>query len=215
METQPDSVIALELNKTIAREDGTQSDALGEKIPNWKAAFMIFRSFVGIGVLTIPHNVQAFGINGSAVFFVVFTFMFLYVLDLVLRIAIDLGYTGGSIEELIEKSGNGKWSGVFSILNNWMLAAVGIVSCIFAGMAMSYSVMFFDWAACNFGWGDICGNKLWTHLIAFCFVIPLCLPHSMSVFSFTSMVAAVIILFTGALALRSESDYGVPILLCN
>ena len=55
---------------------------------------MIFRSFVGIGVLTIPHSVQSFGVNGSAVFFLIFTAMFLYVLDLVLRIATDLGFTG-------------------------------------------------------------------------------------------------------------------------
>lgn len=91
--TPTDSVIAMELNRTLKKEDQDDGSA-GEKIPNWKAVFMIFRSFVGIGVLTIPHSVQAFGVNGSAVFFVLFTIMFLYVLDLVLKIATDLGFTG-------------------------------------------------------------------------------------------------------------------------
>lgn len=55
--------------------------------------------------------------------------------------------------------------------------------------------MFFDWAACNFGWSSVCGSKFWTHAIAFAFVAPLCLPGSLGVFSVTSMAAAAIILF--------------------
>lgn len=93
METPTDSVIAMELNRTL-KKDNQEEASLQSKIPNWKAAFMIFRSFVGIGILSIPHSVQAFGINGSAVFFLIFTAMFLYVLDLVLRIATDIGYNG-------------------------------------------------------------------------------------------------------------------------
>lgn len=205
VETQPDSVIALELSSTLRNQEGGQEDQDSvNKVSNWKASFMIFRSFVGIGVLTIPHSVQSFGVNGSAVLFVIFTFMFLYVLDLVLKIAVDLGYTGSrysmftSIEELIEKSGNGKWKTVFSIINNWMMVSIGIVSCIFSGRRFS-SVMFFDWAACNFGWVQICGNKWLTHLIAFAFVLPMCLPRSLAVYSITSVAAAVIILLAGSL----------------
>lgn len=103
------------------------------KVPTWKAVFLIFRSLVGIGVLTMPHAIQYFGYVGAMLFFPIFTWVILYVLDLVLRIANDLGFTGNSIEELIEKSGNGKWLKLFSLINNWMMISCGIANCIFAG----------------------------------------------------------------------------------
>ena len=92
MSTQKDSVLSMELQPP--GNDDNHDDFDNNRLPTWQAFFMLFRSFVGIGVLTMPHSVQAFGVNGSVVFFVIFAAVFLYVLDLVIRIAIDLGYTG-------------------------------------------------------------------------------------------------------------------------
>lgn len=55
------------------------------------------------------------------------------------------------------------------------------------------AVLFFNWAACNMGWSGICGNRWWTHLIAFVFVIPLALPSKLGIFAATSMFATVVI----------------------
>lgn len=44
------------------------------------------------------------------------------------------------------------------------------------------------------GWSGVCGNRWWTHLIAFVFVIPLALPNKIGVFAATSMFASVIII---------------------
>jgi Transmembrane amino acid transporter protein len=99
-----------------------------------------------------------------------------------------------SIDELIEKSGNQKWVGIYSTINNWMLVATGVANCIFAGTISMTAVLFFDWASCNMGWSGVCGNRWWTHAIAFAFVIPLCLPSRIGIFAATSMFASVIII---------------------
>lgn len=94
MAAQRDSVASLELQAPTLEDSGSGDTVDSHKVPNWKAFFLIFRAFVGIGVLTMPHSVQSFGVIGSGIFFVIFSIAFLYVLDLLLRIAVDLGYSG-------------------------------------------------------------------------------------------------------------------------
>ena len=100
------------------------------------------------------------------------------------------------MDELIEKSGNSKWVWLFATINNWMMVATGVANCIFAGTISMTAVLFFDWASCNMGWSGVCGNRWWTHLIAFVFVIPLCTPSKFGIFAATSIFASVIIFFT-------------------
>ena len=139
MSKEQASIIEIELANESQQVEGSTRAPLvaGHKVNNLRAAFLIFRSLVGIGVLTMPHAVQHFGVNGAVVFFPIFAVVILYVLDLVLRIAADLGYNGDSIEELIELSGNGAYLRAFSIMNNAMMIATGIVNCIFAGRLAS------------------------------------------------------------------------------
>lgn len=158
------------------------------KVPTLQAVFMIFRSIVGIGVLTMPHAVQHFGVYGALIFFPIFGVAVLYVLDLVLRMAEDVGYNGNSIERLIELTENKKYLRTFSIINNWMMISAGIANCIFA-------VNFLGWAACDFNWG-ICGDKVWLHVIALAFSLPFCLIQKMNFFAVTSMIATIIIAIT-------------------
>ena len=87
-----ETIVSNELQVPVM--DDKQDDYDSNILPTWKAFFMVFRSFVGIGVLTMPHSVQSLGIYWSAIFFVIFAVTFLYVLDLVIKIAVDLGYTG-------------------------------------------------------------------------------------------------------------------------
>ena len=65
------------------------------KVSNWKAVFLIFRSLVGIGVLMMPHTIQRFGINGALVAFFLFGWILLYIIDLLIRVAKDLGFNEG------------------------------------------------------------------------------------------------------------------------
>lgn len=138
-DTRSDSLISLELQAPSSNhlDDPEAVDRRQQvasyQVPTWKAVFLIFRSLVGIGVLTMPHAVQSFGVNGALILLPIFTVGILYVLDLVLRIANDLGFNGSNIDELIVKSGNEKWRNTFSIINNWMMIAGGVANCIFAG----------------------------------------------------------------------------------
>jgi Transmembrane amino acid transporter protein len=144
-DTRSDSLISIELQAPSSQhlDDPESVDQrlklASYQIPTWKAVFLIFRSLVGIGVLTMPHAVQSFGVNGALVLLPLFTIAILYVLDLVLRIAHDIGFNGSNIDELIVKSGNEKWRNSFSIINNWMMVAGGVANCIFAGSQPSHS----------------------------------------------------------------------------
>lgn len=201
-DTRSDSLISLELQTPAsnALDDPEAVDRRQQiasyQIPTWKAIFLIFRSLVGIGVLTMPHAVQSFGVNGALILLPLFTVGILYVLDLVLRIANDLGFNGSNIDELIVKSGNEKWRNTFSIINNWMMIAGGVANCIFAGRFAADPVMFLNWASCSLGWG-ICGNKLMIHLVAFLISIPLAFIPRMNFFVICTFFATIIIAFTG------------------
>jgi len=57
-----------------------------------KAIFLIFRSLVGIGILTMPHQINEFGIVASLIFYPTIAVMVLYALDCMVRTADDLEY---------------------------------------------------------------------------------------------------------------------------
>ena len=179
--------VGLELEVGDMREE-VEEKVAEEQIANWKGVFLIFRSVVGIGVLTMPHTVQHFGVYGSMIFFPIFVFCMLYVLDCMLHMAQDLGFNGSNVDDLIVKSGNKKWLKPFSIVNNLMMIAAGIVNCIFA-------VMFLSWATCSFGW-SICGNKWLTHGLAISISLPFAMLTKMNFYVGTSLIATVVICVT-------------------
>ena len=57
-----------------------------------KGSFLVFRSLVGIGILTMGHEHQEFGIYAALVFFPIFAAMILYSLDRLIIIADDIGF---------------------------------------------------------------------------------------------------------------------------
>ncbi len=187
-----DSVVMVDvpvvINQTFDTETESPKAHKGHVTTTW-AVFLIFRSLVGIGVLTMPHAIQHFGINGAVVFFPIFAVVLLYVLDLLLQIATDLGYTGSSIDELIEKSGNQKYLRTFCIMNNGMMIASSIVNCIFA-------VMFLNWTSCNMGISSMCNNKWLLHLLTALISLPFGFIRRMGIFALTSMIATIVILIT-------------------
>lgn len=88
-----DAEISVEFQ--VSKDLHDDHPAVADQVPTWKAVFMIFRSLVGIGVLMMPHSIQHFGINGALLTFLLFGAALLYIIDLLIEIASDLGFNGG------------------------------------------------------------------------------------------------------------------------
>lgn len=71
------------------------SHAVPKHISTFKACFLIFRSLVGVGILTMGHEHQEFGIFASALFFPIFSAIILYSIDCMIRVADDIGFEDG------------------------------------------------------------------------------------------------------------------------
>lgn len=57
-----------------------------------KAMFLVFRSLVGVGILTMPHQINEIGIYGALILFPLIGALILYSLDLMVKTADDLQY---------------------------------------------------------------------------------------------------------------------------
>lgn len=80
--------ITTEAQITILEGIGSISTGLSNK----KAMFLVFRSLVGIGILTMPHQINEIGIFGALIMFPLIACMILYSLDLLVKTANDLNY---------------------------------------------------------------------------------------------------------------------------
>lgn len=90
-----------ESKDVVSQHDVTQEpqitvlEGIGEiskGVSNKKAMFLVFRSCVGIGILTMPHQINEIGIIGALIFFPTIAIMILYSLDLMIKTANDLEY---------------------------------------------------------------------------------------------------------------------------
>lgn len=158
-------------------------------IGNFKTGFLIFRSLVGIGILFFPDATQKFGIFSTTIFLPLFSIIILYALDLLLRIAEDLNFIGGNIEDLIIGSGNEQWLTAFAVINHWMNLSGAVANCIFAGQ-------FLDWASCNYGISTFCKNKYTSSILGLCISLPLALFPKMEQFAYSSIIASIVLLVT-------------------
>ena len=75
-------------NSTFVENLGQVTKGLGTA----KAIFLIFRSLVGIGILTMPHQINEFGVVASLIFYPIIAAMVLYALDCMVITANDLEY---------------------------------------------------------------------------------------------------------------------------
>lgn len=80
--------ITTEAQITILEGIGAISNGLSKK----KAMFLVFRSLVGIGILTMPHQINEIGVFGAMLLFPTIAAFVLYALDLMVKTANDLGY---------------------------------------------------------------------------------------------------------------------------
>ena len=67
---------------------------LTKKVTAKKAILLVFRSLVGIGILTIPKQIQEIGIIGAGILYPTIALLVLYSLDLMIKTADDIDYTG-------------------------------------------------------------------------------------------------------------------------
>jgi len=79
-----------EVEKSVLEELATVTKGLSQK----KAMFLVFRSLVGVGILTMPHQINEIGIMGALILYPVIGCMVLYALDLMVKTADDLQYYG-------------------------------------------------------------------------------------------------------------------------
>ena len=80
----------LEVEKSVLEELATVTKGLSQK----KAMFLVFRSLVGVGILTMPHQINEIGIMGALILYPTIAAMVLYALDLMVKTADDLEYYG-------------------------------------------------------------------------------------------------------------------------
>jgi hypothetical protein len=79
-----------QMEKSVLEELATVTKGLSQK----KAMFLVFRSLVGVGILTMPHQINEIGIGGALVLYPIVAVMVLYALDLMVKTADDLQYYG-------------------------------------------------------------------------------------------------------------------------
>lgn len=172
-------------------DDNTTSSLppIGKKIGTFKTTFMIFRSFVGIGVLSLPKVAQTFGILGALIIMPVFAYLILYVIDLMIVLGDDLSFSGENTEDLIIISGNRKYIKAFSVLNNFNMYTSVITGCVI-------SVIFLNWAVCNLEMDDFCENKTNLHLVAILISVPFGFITQMSMYAYSSLFSAFIIMIS-------------------
>lgn len=159
---------------------------MGKRIGSGKTIFMIFRSFVGIGVLSLPKVAQTFGITGALVVMPIFAFLILYVIDLMIILGDDLAFKGENTEDLLTISGNQKYIKAFSLLNNLNMYSSVICGCVM-------SVTFLNWAVCNMHLEHFCDNKTNLHLIATLISVPFGFITHMSMYAYGSFFSAMMI----------------------
>lgn len=66
--------------------------SISRGLSNKKAMFLVFRSLVGVGILTMPHQINEIGIYGALIVFPMIGVLILYSLDLMVKTADDLKY---------------------------------------------------------------------------------------------------------------------------
>ena len=61
-------------------------------LSNGKAMFLVFRSLVGVGILTIPSQINQIGILGALICYPSIAMLILYCLDLMVKTANDIKF---------------------------------------------------------------------------------------------------------------------------
>lgn len=90
----------LDLQTPLNDSDGEKANIdshgidLSKKVSTQKAVLLVFRSLVGIGILTIPKQIHEIGIVGAAILYPVIAVLVLYSLDLMIKTADDIDYQG-------------------------------------------------------------------------------------------------------------------------
>lgn|SRR3990167_4451251 len=88
-----ETAASLDAHAALLRNEGALHQHGGE-MSTFGTVIMVFRSFVGIGVLAMPYTLHKIGWLGTCIFFPIFGAMMLYAIDLIIRIANDLRFTG-------------------------------------------------------------------------------------------------------------------------
>lgn len=87
--------VSLELNldaNSVPDPSSSKDKTKKVLISDKRAIFLIFRSLVGIGILTIPLQTNRIGILGSLIFFPLVSIVILYTLYLMIKVADDIDY---------------------------------------------------------------------------------------------------------------------------
>ena len=80
-----DGSILLEENKPFYNQGGLTAT---------KATFLLFRSIVGVGVLSMPYETQQTGIFGTLILIPIYAIAILFSLDGLFQIANEINYKG-------------------------------------------------------------------------------------------------------------------------
>ena len=98
-----------------------------------KTAFNVFRSFVGLGILTLPYAFSQAGTYLAILSLIAITALSWYGVKLYIEVAEDIGYEGAKLQDLV-RIAIGKNGGKFAAINIIVIQlAVCIASVVFCG----------------------------------------------------------------------------------
>lgn len=81
-----------------------------------KTAFNVFRSFVGLGILTLPYAFSKGGVMLSSFALILITFFSWYGVKLYIEVAEDIGFEGAKLQDLV-RIAMGKKGAKFTAIN--------------------------------------------------------------------------------------------------
>ena len=169
-----------------------------------KASFLLFRSIVGIGILSMPNEIQGFGLWPALIVSPIFLLVILYSIDCILDVSKDLKYVGNEYPIIMQRprADRSVWQsevGSDLQLDEQHHAVYDIDDQHSIRLYASFDAgMFLNWAACRFGYDRICNNKEAVHLIALFVTVPMSLITEFAFFSTVSLAAGVVIVVTGS-----------------
>lgn len=89
-----ESAGSLDQHAALMKHDNMVLHQRGGEVGTFGTVVMVFRSFVGIGVLAMPYAMYKLGWLASSILLPLFGVMMLYCIDLLIRVANDLRFTG-------------------------------------------------------------------------------------------------------------------------
>lgn len=169
-----------------------------------KASLTLFKSFIGTGILALPHSFKDAGLGLSIISTILIGLLSYYTMRLIVRVADHMEKDEVSFN-YIAKSVLGSWG---SYITTFSILAMQIACCI---SYLIFIIKFLNFVSCEFMISWACNTTWFYVLIIFLVIFPLTLINSIHWFYIPSLLANLFVI----LAVFSQIFYDASVLARN